>query len=137
MAPLGNLYTAQFLAAADVLGLVLHIIIGKTREIIEATGGIAYVRRGAQKLSVTEINALHRLRLDKGLSSFEDDTMNVPLDSITNSLTTLEFKIDQVPGAELEPWLRSQFLVALLAQASTAARISAAFCRTFSSSSAF
>ena len=37
--------------------------------------------------------------------------MGAPLDSITNSVTSLEFLLVQVPSAEPEPWLRSQFLI--------------------------
>jgi ATP-dependent DNA helicase RecG len=111
MAPLGNLYSAQFLAAPGRKGLVLHLIVRKTREIIEATGGTVYVRRGAQKLPLSDEEAVRRLKLDKGLSTFEDETVNVPFDSISNSLTALEFMISQVPTAEPEAWLKSQFLV--------------------------
>jgi len=66
LAPLGNLYSAQFLTCSAGNGLVLHLIIRKTREIVTATNGTAYVRRSAQKLPVSEEEAVRRLRLDKG-----------------------------------------------------------------------
>lgn len=37
--------------------------------------------RGAQNLPVIGDEALKRLELDKGLSTFEDDTVNVPIDT--------------------------------------------------------
>jgi len=43
----------------------------KTPDIVAATNGTAYVRRGAQKLPIQDEDALARLRLDKGLESFE------------------------------------------------------------------
>lgn len=112
LSPLGNLYSGQFLSAVDAKGLVLHLTVQKTRDIITATDGIAYIRRGAQKLPVKDEEALRRLRLDKGLSTFEDETVNIPIDSISNSVTTLEFVLSQVPSAEPDGWLKSQFLMA-------------------------
>lgn len=67
--------------------------------------------RGAQNLPVIGDEALKRLELDKGLSTFEDDTVNVPIDTITNSITTLEFVLLQVPSAEPDFWLKSQFVL--------------------------
>jgi ATP-dependent DNA helicase RecG len=104
---MGNLYSAQFLRSADKQGLVLHIAVRKTREIITSTDGTAYTRRGAQSLPVTGEEALKRLQLDKGLSTFEDDTVNVPSDTISNSITTLEFVLLQAPSAEPDAWLKS------------------------------
>jgi ATP-dependent DNA helicase RecG len=112
LSPMGNLYAAQFLKAPQFEGLVLHLTIHKTREIISATDGTAYVRRGAQKLPVKGDDAVRRLQLDKGLSTFEDETVNVPSDTITNSVTTLEFVLSQVPSSEPDEWLKSQFVLA-------------------------
>jgi ATP-dependent DNA helicase RecG len=109
--PLGNFYRAQFLSCRTYPGYVLHLLIQKTREIVVATNGTAYVRRGAQRLPVQGEEALARLRLDKGLESFEDSTLNAPVDSVTNSVTILEFMLDVVPTGEPEPWLRSQVLL--------------------------
>jgi ATP-dependent DNA helicase RecG len=65
LSPMGNLYSAQFLSGPGREGLVLHLAVRKTREIINATDGTAYIRRGAQKLPVTGDEALKRLQLDK------------------------------------------------------------------------
>jgi ATP-dependent DNA helicase RecG len=111
LSPMGNLYSAQFLRSADKQGLVLHIAVRKTREIITSTDGTAYIRRGAQNLPVVGDEALKRLQLDKGLSTFEDDTVNVPSDTISNSITTLEFVLLQAPSAEPDAWLKSQFVL--------------------------
>ncbi|WP_036030302.1 ATP-binding protein [Bradyrhizobium yuanmingense] len=111
LSPMGNLYSAQFLTSPGRKGVVLHLAIRKTREIINATDGTAYIRRGAQKLPVLGDEALRRLQLDKGLSTFEDDTVNIPSETITNSVTTLEFVLSQVPSAEPDIWLKSQFVL--------------------------
>lgn len=111
LSPLGNFCNGQFLRCEDRDGFLLHLTIRKTRDVMLGTDGIAYVRRGAQKLPVTGEEALSRLRLDKGLSTFEDETVNVPVEVITNSITSLEFMLGEVPSAEPEAWLRSQFLI--------------------------
>jgi ATP-dependent DNA helicase RecG len=74
MSPLGTHYRASFLATDNCSGYVLQLIIFKTKDILYASDGIAYVRRGAQKQAVKGEEALHRLRLDKGIVSFEDET---------------------------------------------------------------
>lgn len=93
-------------------GYVLHLVVQKTRRVVVATDGTPYVRRGAQKLPVSGEEALRRLELDKGIASFEDETVKVPLDLVTNSVTVLEFILSAVPASEPETWLRSQLLIA-------------------------
>jgi ATP-dependent DNA helicase RecG len=74
MSPLGNHYRAAFLSSEGQQGYVLHILVFKTRDIIKASNGHAYVRRNAQNQRVLGEDGLHRLRLDKGVVSFEDET---------------------------------------------------------------
>jgi ATP-dependent DNA helicase RecG len=49
--------------------------------------------------------------LDKGVTTFEDDGVNVPHDVITNSMTALSFMLDEVPSAEPEAWMKKQNLI--------------------------
>src|SRR5262249_52679263 len=56
-------------------------------------------------------DALHRLQLDKGIVSFEDQTVNVDPVSITNSTTVIEFMLQVIPLGEPEEWLRKQNLL--------------------------
>lgn len=102
---------ASFITCEGQEGYVLHLIVRKSRRIITATNGDPYKRSNAQSIAVREADALRRLELDKGIASFEDDTVGAPLDTITNSVTSLEFLLAQVPSAEPEPWLKSQFLI--------------------------
>lgn len=111
MAPLGNHYQAEFLKCEEYPGLLLKLTIQKTRQIIEASNGTVYVRKSAQKLPVQGDDALQRLRLDKGIASFEDETVPVPIEAISNSVTIIEFMISEIPAAEPEQWLKSQFLI--------------------------
>ena len=92
-------------------GLILFIEIEKTSNICSASDGIPYVRRGAQNFSVDTPEKLDRLKLDKGVKSYEDQTLNADIADITNSATVIEFILDIVPLAEPEAWLRKQRLI--------------------------
>ncbi|HEV7242992.1 MAG TPA: ATP-binding protein [Thermoanaerobaculia bacterium] len=111
ISPLGTYVRATFLRSATDVGLVLQLEILKTREIIKATDGLAYVRRGAQNLPQTTAEQLARLRLDKGITSFETETVNTDPRAVTNSTVLLDFLLNVVPTAEPDPWLRKQLLL--------------------------
>ena len=49
---LGNHYQANFLRSPSTGGLVLHLVIPKTKGILKATDGHAYVRRNAQNIRI-------------------------------------------------------------------------------------
>jgi ATP-dependent DNA helicase RecG len=55
--------------------------------------------------------ALERLKLDKGISSYEDYKVPAELETIENSTVVLDFLLGVVPTAEPEPWLRKQRLI--------------------------
>jgi ATP-dependent DNA helicase RecG len=109
-----NLVTVSFLRGAGVTGFVLHLIIEKSREIVETVGGDVYVRVSAQKLPV-KLRAhaeIERLRLDKGLASYEDMPLpDVAEARVTDSHIVTEFMIEAVPVSEAQPWLSSQQLL--------------------------
>lgn len=111
MSPLGNFYRAEFLRSADYSGLVLRLTIQKTREILNASNGIAYIRKSAQKLPVEGSEGLRRLQLDKGITSFEDETVPVSTEEITNSITIIKFMLSEIPTGDPEKWVKSQLLV--------------------------
>jgi ATP-dependent DNA helicase RecG len=111
MSPLANHYEAEFLEADSQVGLVLHLSLLKAREIIYASNGTAYIRRGAQKLPVKGDEAIQRLRYDKGISTFEDDVIDMDPGDITNSSVIIEFLLDVIPTAEPQPWMEKQRLL--------------------------
>jgi len=109
--PLGQYYSYTFLNSDTHPGLVLQININKTREITKASNNTVYLRRGAQNLPITTDESLTRLKLDKGIHSFETETVDVKLATITNSTPILEFVLDVIPTVEPEEWLRKQELI--------------------------
>jgi ATP-dependent DNA helicase RecG len=110
LSPLGNYFTMNILRCNGEEGLVLQVQVLKTREIVRSSDGKVFIRRGAQSLPVSDEH-LARLRLNKGITSFESETVNVDLLLVSNSLVVLEFLLSVVPTAEPEPWLRKQLLV--------------------------
>lgn len=111
LAPLGNHFVGTFLSCQEEQGYVLQLQIYKTKEIIFASNGTAYIRKGAQKFPLKSQEEIERLKLDKGLHSFEDDTVNAELNLITNSTVILEFLLEVIPTAEPESWLHKQQLI--------------------------
>ena len=111
MKPLGGHYNASFLKCASVSGYVLHIEIPKSKDIIKATNGQPYVRKGAQKLPVNTPDAVRRLELDKGIISFEDETVNASIESVANSLAIIKFMLDLIPTGDPQTWLSKQSLI--------------------------
>jgi ATP-dependent DNA helicase RecG len=109
--PLGQDFLYTFLSCAGAPGLVLQFVINKTREIKVASDGKAYIRRGAQSLPVESREELERLRLNKGISSFETETLGVAISEISNSTPIIKFMLDVVPSAEPEAWLKKQQLI--------------------------
>jgi ATP-dependent DNA helicase RecG len=111
ISPLGTYIKAIFLRCANEAGLVLQLQVVRTRNIAVATDGIAYVRRGAQNLPIQSEEQLARLRLDKGIASFETEPVNTDPNVVTKSATTDDFLRSVVPSAEPEAWLRKQLLI--------------------------
>ncbi|NHZ84149.1 ATP-dependent DNA helicase RecG [Massilia sp. CCM 8695] len=106
--PIGNHYVAEFLKCDGAPGVVLHVTVFKTQEIVFASNGKAYVRRGSQNLPVDAEGALDRLKYDKGIKSFEDELTNAHIDEVENSLITLEFITTVVPSTDPAHWLKKQ-----------------------------
>lgn len=106
--PLGDEYTYTFLRAPELPGLVLKVDVSKARQIKTASNGTVYVRRGAQNLPFTAPEQLESLRRNKGITSFETETVNAEPEVITTSEVTLRFMRDVVPASEPENWLRKQ-----------------------------
>jgi len=109
--PLGQHVSYSFLKHSDSKGLVFHVNVGKTPDVARASNGKPYKRRGAQNIPITDEETLRRLKLDKGIESFETRTIDVGLDRITNSMPIINFLVNVVPTAEPEPWLKKQRLI--------------------------
>jgi ATP-dependent DNA helicase RecG len=109
--PLGTGFQYEFLKCDKRPGLVLHVQVSRTPNIVRADEGIPYIRRGAQSLPVNTADALKRLEYTKGVSSFESEPVNTSKEEVTESPITETFLHYVVPSAEPEAWLTKQRLL--------------------------
>ena len=109
--PLSQEFDYQFLRNTNLPGLVLKATIAKTHAVKLASNQTAYVRRGAASLPVESAEALKRLEYSKGLTSFETELVNGPLEDVCNSNSVIEFMLQVVPTGEPAVWLRKQQLI--------------------------
>jgi ATP-dependent DNA helicase RecG len=109
--PLGEDFLYTFLSHPKQTGLVLHVLVRKTKSIVRANDGTPYIRRGAQSLPVDTADKLALLQRNKGIISFADETVSADLAKITKSTTTTQFILAVVPSSKAEPWLRKQELI--------------------------
>jgi ATP-dependent DNA helicase RecG len=109
--PLGEDYLYTFLRHPKQTGLILQVIVRKTKGIIKASDHIPYIRRGAQNLPVDTPAKLTLLERNKGITSFENEPVSLDLSNICNSETVIKFILEVVPTSEPEPWLKKQELI--------------------------
>lgn len=108
--PLGAEYSYEFLKAPGSLGIILHVAVQRTAQIARAHDKKAYVRRGAQSLEVKGAE-LERLRLTKGIESYERQTVDVDAASVIQSPILRSFVEQVVPNLEPEVFLNKQNLI--------------------------
>lgn len=82
----GNHVKFEFLSNKSLPGLVLHITIKKVKEIVKSSSGEVFVRVNAGKQKIDTPEKLKRLELDKGIVTFENEWVEIPLPRIENSL---------------------------------------------------
>jgi ATP-dependent DNA helicase RecG len=109
--PLGTDFNYEFIKCESMPGLLLHVHINKTRGILSASNGIAYIRRGAQNLPQSSFEEIRRLQYAKGISTFETEATTAPKDAITTSAIVKMFIQTTVPLSKPEPWLKKQALI--------------------------
>lgn len=109
--PLGDGFKYEFLANDSSSGLVLHVLILRSASIHTSSDGSIYIRRGAACHLIKTDAQIRQLERDKGITSFESETVNVPPDVITNSEEAIEFMLSAFPLAEPERWMRMQRVI--------------------------
>lgn len=109
--PLGTDFQYEFLKCNKRPGFVLHAQVNRTQAIMRAADVLPYLRRGAQNLPVNTAEGLKRLEFSKGIATFENESVNVSMELVTDSPITRRFLKHVVPSAEPEAWLKKQSLV--------------------------
>lgn len=109
--PFGNHLKFEFLENRNMSGHVLHITIRKVKEVVTSTSGEVFVRVGAGKVKIDSEAKLNRLRLDKGIISFEDEWVEAPLRTVENSVAIIDFVLQVIPSSEPIVYLKNQDLI--------------------------
>ncbi|WP_423813180.1 ATP-binding protein [Psychrobacter sp. 219-2-C] len=109
--PFGNHLIFEFLENRDYPGYVLHITVKKVKEIVKSSKNEIFVRINAGKSKLSSNQEIARLELDKGITTFEDEWVNINPERIENSISILNFLINVVPNAEPLTYLNNQELV--------------------------
>lgn len=111
MAPLDNFLEFTFLQNADTGLYVLQISVAKTKSITNASDGIPYVRHSASNLEVKTDADRKRLELDKGITSFENETVQeTTVDDIESSDVLSDFVKAVIPQRDNLSWIKKQHL---------------------------
>lgn len=107
----GNHVKFEFLSNGKLPGLVLHITIKKVKEVVKSSSGEVFVRVNAGKQKIDTPEKLRRLELDKGVITFENEWVEIPLPRIENSSSILNFLINVIPTGEPLTYLYNQDLI--------------------------
>ncbi len=108
--PVGE-FQYEFLRCDGLPGLILHATINKTAGMTLASNNVPYLRRGAQSLPQSSNEARRRLEYAKGVHSFESETTQADLPTVTQSPIVLDFVANVVPTALPEEYLKKQLLI--------------------------
>ena len=109
--PLGKDFAYEFLRCPTRPGVVLHVQVARTQNIVKAADDKPYIRRGAQNLPQGSPDELKRLEYAKGVISFEGHPVAVDRGMIIDSPITERFCGSVVPKADPEAWLKKQQLI--------------------------
>jgi ATP-dependent DNA helicase RecG len=109
--PTGTDFQFEFFRCDSLPGIVLHATINKSRGVTLASNNVPYLRRGAQSLPQNTNELRRRLEYAKGVHSFESDSTNADLSTITQSEIVEEFIANVVPTAKPEEYLKKQSLI--------------------------
>ena len=109
--PLGDDFSYEFIACPERDGLILHVAAKKTARIMVASNGFPYLRRNAQKIKIDSEEARRRLELDKGIYSFEGETLDIDVDLLSESRIMARFLAANIPNRTAIEFLRMELLI--------------------------
>lgn len=112
IATIENYYDLEYLQHPTLKTYVIKVSIFKTQAIIRTTDGKIFIRKGAQSLPVDTSEKLRRLELDKGVISYENETVGESeISDATESEIYGFFSHSIIPEVDPIRWLIKQHLV--------------------------
>jgi len=109
--PFGNHLRPEFVRSPGQNGLVLHLAVDKVKDIVKSSSGDVFVRVNAGKQKIESEDKLQRLRLDKGIVTFEEEWVEAPIEALENSESIIRFMINVIPTGEPTTYLKNQQLI--------------------------
>lgn len=107
-----SFYEIDFIKHPTLNTYVLKVSIFKTNAIVYTTDDKIFVRKGAQSLPVDTPEKLRRLELDKGITSYENETVGESeISDATESDIYRKFSQEIIPETEPVKWLAKQRLI--------------------------
>ena len=106
--PDGEAFQYKFLRSNGKRGLILYCEVIKNQNVWPDTLGDLYLRKGAQSLRQDTYDKQERLRLNKGLISFEDHKTDYLIDQLAESASYQRFVREIVPATNPKQWLIQQ-----------------------------
>ena len=106
--PLNEGCTYSFVVCDAYPGYLLNVVVSKTRDIKKTQDGKVYIRRNAQNLPVNTDEKLRQLERNKGITTFENETVDFSIDLIVASFVMKEFSNEIIPRSKPEVWLKMQ-----------------------------
>jgi ATP-dependent DNA helicase RecG len=109
--PLGDYASCAFISCKGSHGILLKIEVKKTPAVKKASDGTVYLRRGAQSLPQDAPKKIRQLELNKGIASYETETVSSEADIVINSPTLANFLSSVIPSADAITWLKKEHLI--------------------------
>lgn len=107
-----NFYEVDFLKHPTLNTFVLKVAIFKTNSIVRTTDDKIFVRKGAQSLPVDTPEKIRRLELDKGITSYENETIGESeITDVTEAEVFKKFYEAIIPATDPQKWLIKQRLI--------------------------
>jgi len=108
--PLGAEYSYEFLHCPGSVGFVLHISVQRTVQIARAHDKKVYTRRGAS-CKPLDSSEIERLKLTKGIESYEKQTVDCDISFISESTIIETFLNYAAPNQDASKFLTKQNLI--------------------------
>lgn len=108
--PTSDAFSYRFLKTDSLPGLILSCEVFKNQQVWKDSKGDIYLRKGAQNIKQATADKVERLRLNKGITSFEDQRLELSACELTESSIFKKFISGVVPKADPLIWLQKQKL---------------------------
>ncbi|WP_082438718.1 MULTISPECIES: ATP-binding protein [unclassified Sphingomonas] len=106
--PEGDTFSYRFLRCHGKHGIVLLCEVFKNQFIWKDTSGDIYLRKGAQSLKQDTYEKQERLRLNKGIISYEDNKTESDVEDLISSDAYRIFQENIIPQSDPRSWLKKQ-----------------------------